>query len=174
MGSEMSDHQLNQLYALYSLRAENASFNIATLQPSYFHKISGELPDNAHYLLYYKGEELVGFMCMIHDRNTLDAQFTGYNDEVNPEHDIYLNLLYDVIATGIDLQVKRICFARTALEIKSSVGAKPRDLYCYMWYDSAITNIFIPSIINYLEPKKEWYQRRPFRSEEADGSNPAL
>ena len=38
---------------------------------------------------------------------------------------LYLNMLYDMVAYSIKKQFKTIVFARTALEIKSSVGAKP-------------------------------------------------
>jgi hypothetical protein len=36
---------------------------------------------------------------------------------------LYLNMLYDMIAYSINKGFKEIIFARTALEIKSSVGA---------------------------------------------------
>jgi len=38
---------------------------------------------------------------------------------------LYLNMLYDMVCHSINKGFKQIIFARTALEIKSSVGAIP-------------------------------------------------
>lgn len=164
-GNSINENTIHKAYALYLKRANASDFNIATLEMDYFLQLCHHLGEKVIFQLYYHEDELVGFMCMIHDDVTLDAQFTGYGETLNRQKDIYLNLLYDVISVAIELKVERVCFARTALEIKSSVGAVPRDLYCYLYYDSGMGKLFIPSIVKYLEPKVKWNQRHPFKEE---------
>jgi hypothetical protein len=53
----------------------------------------------------------------------MDTYFLGYDDSIQREKMLYLNMLYDMIAYSINKGFKEIIFARTALEIKSSVGA---------------------------------------------------
>ena len=167
--SQVRSDQLpvRRIYQLYSKRAENANFNIATLDEEYFKELYDHLCESTSTITYYLKGELVAFMSMVRDADRLDAQFTGYEETLNQEHDLYLNLLYDVIESGIQMGCKKISFARTALEIKSSVGARPNELYCYLHYDSPASQLFVPSLIKYLEPAVDWNQRSPLKREDA-------
>jgi hypothetical protein len=51
-------------------------------------------------------------------------------------------MLYDMIAYSINKGYKKIIFARTALEIKSSVGAKPIEMYGLMKHSNYFINLF--------------------------------
>jgi hypothetical protein len=72
-------------------------------------------------------------------------------------------MLYDMIAYSINKGFKKIIFARTALEIKSSVGARPEVLYGLMRHNNRIINLFIPKLFHFFEPKMEWTERNPFK-----------
>jgi len=76
---------------------------------------------------------------------------------------LYLNMLYDMIAYSINKGFKRIVFARTALEIKSSVGANPENLHGFMRHNNRFINLFIPKLFRFFEPKMEWTQRNTFK-----------
>ncbi|HEX9151474.1 MAG TPA: 8-amino-7-oxononanoate synthase, partial [Flavobacterium sp.] len=58
---------------------------------------------------------------------------------------------------------KEIIFARTALEIKSSVGAKPVKMYGFIEHSNPIINPYMPKIFKYLEPETIWQERNPFK-----------
>lgn len=164
---ELQKNQLDQMYALYKKRADAADFNIATLEPDYFHRLHEIMGASAETILYYEGDQMLAFMCCLKDGQHIDAQFTGYVEEKNSERDLYLNLLYDVIALGIEERASVIHYARTAMEIKNSIGAEPHDLYCYLSYASGITQKMIPNLVTYLQPAVEWNQRHPFKAEGA-------
>jgi len=72
-------------------------------------------------------------------------------------------MLYDMIAYSINKNFKEIIFARTALEIKSSVGAKPVKMFGLMDHSSKIVNLYLPRIFKYLEPETVWQERNPFK-----------
>ena len=63
----------------------------------------------------------------------------------------------------LNKKFKTIVFARTALEIKSSVGAKPIKMYGLISHSSSFINKKMKKIFNYLEPKTEWQERNPFK-----------
>jgi hypothetical protein len=67
----------------------------------------------------------------------MDTYFLGYDDSIQREKMLYLNMLYDMIAYSINKGFKEIIFARTALEIKSSVGARPIQMWVYRTYQSS-------------------------------------
>jgi hypothetical protein len=72
-------------------------------------------------------------------------------------------MLYDMIGYSINKGFEEIIFARTALEIKSSVGAKAVNMYGLMEHSTTILNKKIGKIFRYLEPKTVWQERNPFQ-----------
>jgi hypothetical protein len=93
----------------------------------------------------------------------LDAHYLGYEDEVNRDHQLYLNMLLNIVQCAIEKRFRSIFFARTALEIKSSVGAEPHDMYFYLQHSKGFHNKLLPHIFNLLDPKEEWTPRSPFK-----------
>ena len=76
---------------------------------------------------------------------------------------LYLNMLYNMTEFGITHQFKKIIFGRTALEIKSSVGAKPEKMYGLMKHSNWFINLFIAKLFRYFEPEMIWTERNPFK-----------
>ena len=93
----------------------------------------------------------------------MDTYFLGYDDTIQKEKMLYLNMLYDMIAYSVNKGFGEIIFARTALEIKSSVGAKPVEMYGLMQHSNKQINKKIAKIFDYLEPKTAWKERNPFK-----------
>jgi hypothetical protein len=93
----------------------------------------------------------------------MDTYFLGYDENVQREKMLYLNMLYDMIAYSINKGFKEIIFARTALEIKSSIGAKPEQMFGFIQHSNPLLNKKMEQFFCYLEPKKEWKQRNPFK-----------
>ena len=87
----------------------------------------------------------------------------GYSDEYQREKMLYLNMLYDMIGYSINKNFDKIIFARTALEIKSSVGAKPEKMYGYIKHHNKFINKFMPRLFKYFEPEVLWQERNPFK-----------
>ncbi len=100
---------------------------------------------------------------MIKNGIVIDTYFLGYDENCQRERMLYLNMLYDMIAYSINKGFKRIVFARTALEIKSSVGANPEVLHGFMRHNNRFINLFIPKLFHFFEPKMEWTERNPFK-----------
>jgi hypothetical protein len=100
---------------------------------------------------------------MIVNGDSLDTYFLGYDDSVQREKMLYLNMLYDMIACAIHNKYREVVFSRTALEIKSSVGAVPIQTFGYLEHKNALVNRFMPTLFGYLEPEVQWNPRNPFQ-----------
>jgi hypothetical protein len=72
-------------------------------------------------------------------------------------------MLYDIINYGISQGFERIILGRTALEIKSSIGAIPITLNGFMRHSFPLVHQNLHWIFPYLEPKANWIQRHPFK-----------
>lgn len=152
-----------KIFSLYNEIVESAGFNGITLAENYFTNLKEQLGDIFKVIAYYKADELIGFYTVFLENKFIESHYLGINQKENRECQIYLNMLYDMVKMGIYHQVKRIFLARTALEIKSSVGAKPHDLYFYMKHDNKILNPFVKRAFDVFNPKEEWTQRQPFK-----------
>ena len=76
---------------------------------------------------------------------------------------LYLNMLYNMTEFGINHQFKKIIFGRTALEIKSSIGATPVIMSGFIYHRNKLVNKFLGKIFKNLEPETVWQQRHPFK-----------
>lgn len=157
-------HKLqNEIHQIYLGVAENAGFNTVNLHVGYFYGLKKYMGENFRLFAYFKDQTLVGFYTMIGNGAEAEAHFLGYNKEENLHSQLYLNTLFDIIKQGIESKFSKINFSRTALEIKSSVGAVPQEMCCYMKHRSNFSNKFIRPILDYLNPEIEWVPRHPFK-----------
>lgn len=151
------------IYELYFHVARNAYFNTFFLAKNHFRVLKEILKDKFLFYGYFQDEKLIGFNTLIKNGDVMDTYFLGYDESIQREKMVYLNMLYDIIGYSINKGFKEIVFARTALEIKSSVGAKPIQMFGFIKHRNALINSKIEKIFSYLEPKVDWKERNPFK-----------
>ena len=150
------------IYDLYFHVAKNAHFNTFFLAKNHFQFLKEILKDKFLFYGYFLDKKLVGFNTIIKNGEVMDTYFLGYDESIQREKMLYLNMLYDIIAYSINKGFKEIVFARTALEIKSAVGAKPQEMFGYMKHSNIILDTVIEKLFCYLEPEVVWQERNPF------------
>ncbi len=148
---------------LYQQVCNNSAVNMVHLHADYFVHLKYDLEDNFRLFGYFKEGQLVGFFTTIKNGEDLEAHFLGYDLEHNAEHQLYLNMLYEIIKTGIETGSKRIVFARTAHEIKSSVGAVAEEMSLFLKHENCLFNWVLPYVLPLLSPREEWVARQPFK-----------
>ncbi|WP_367754985.1 GNAT family N-acetyltransferase [Flavobacterium sp. WC2430] len=152
-----------RIHELYMNVAKNAPFNTFYLPENHFEEFKKALKDQFLFYGYFIDNELIGFNTLIKNGKDIDTYFLGYDEKHQREKMLYLNMLYDMIGYSINKGYKRIIFARTALEIKSSVGAKPIKMYGLMKHSNPFINLFVSKTFSYFEPVMKWQERNPFK-----------
>lgn len=155
--------QEDVIFNLYHHVAQNAPFNTFFLAKNHFYEFKKKLDNHFLFYGYFLNGKMIGFNTLIKNGEIMDTYFLGYDESIQKEKMLYLNMLYDMIAFSINKQFKKIIFARTALEIKSSVGAIPEEMYGYIKHTNPIIDKTIGKIFCYLEPKTQWKKRNPFK-----------
>jgi len=154
----------NILYSLYKNVSDNAKVNSFVLPQNHFISLKEHMQNNFKVFGYFLNNELVGFYTLILNNEILETYFLGYDDKRQSQHQIYLNMLFDMLTYAINNNFKTLVFARTAMEIKSSVGAKPNTMHIYMKHaNNFIANKILKLIVNTLNPIKKWNERHPFK-----------
>lgn len=153
----------DRIYALYATVANNASFNTFLLPENHFEVFKESLQDDFLFYGYFIDNELAGFSTLIKNGPDMDTYFLGYDDSVQKEKMLYLNMLYDMVAYAIKKKFKHVILARSAMEIKSSVGAKAEEVYGIIKHTNPVLNLFMGKLFTYFDPKVEWKERNPFK-----------
>lgn len=159
---EEIDRLTPELHKLYKNITDQVGFNAVALKPGYFSTLARTLPG---YTIagYYLKEELVGFASYLPAEARLEAYYIGLNHEVNRETQLYLNILLDFIHEAIVRGSKELCMSRTAMEIKSSVGAVASEQYCYLHHKRSWGRSIMPFLVRRMNPTDAWTPRHPFK-----------
>lgn len=163
MGLEEIIKYEETIYDLYFHVATNAPFNTFFLAKNHFRIFKEKLKDKFLFYGYFIGDDLIGFNTLIKNGDSMDTYFLGYDEQIQKEKMLYLNMLYDMIAYSIHKGFKEIIFARTALEIKSSVGARPEPMFGFIKHSNPLAQWQMPKIFNALQPAVQWQERHPFK-----------
>lgn len=157
------EQQENQLYKLYHYVAQNAPFNTFFLAKNHFSTFKKQCGNRFKIFGYFLDKKLIGFHSVLLNGKVLETYFLGYDETHQKEKMLYLNMLYNMTEFGIENGFKKIIFGRTALEIKSSIGAEPVYMSGFLYHTNKLINRFIGKIFDRLEPETSWQQRHPFK-----------
>ncbi|WP_460220401.1 GNAT family N-acetyltransferase [Psychroserpens sp. MEBiC05023] len=154
----------NEIYLLYECVSDNAGVNSFKLHKDHFYNLKLQLKNCFKLYGYFIDETLVGFYTLIENHNKLETYFLGYKQELQHQHQMYLNMLFDMASFGIEHKFEQVIFARTAMEIKSSIGAKAYNMHIYLKHtNNVIANTVLKLVVKYANPIREWEERHPFK-----------
>ncbi|MDI1355953.1 MAG: GNAT family N-acetyltransferase [bacterium] len=156
------------MYRLYENIFEKAKFKLIKLPRNYFSEVKKLFHKNFTVKAFFLNDTLVAFgTCFLKGDGCMEAHYVGFDYELNAQHNLYQNLLYSLIKEAIVHKRTRVNLGRTAAEIKTTVGAKPEDLTCYIKPQNTISKIIQKPFIAFLQPAA-WIPRNPFKEEEAE------
>ena len=154
----------SDIYKLYTGVVSEAVFNMATVPESYFSSMKKTFKDKYNLVAGFFEGELVCFYSTLVNGETLEANLAGFEESSNIEKQLYLNMLFLIIEDAINTKAGKINFYRTAMEIKSSVGAKGYDTLIYIKPTSKWMAPLFPVLIPWFSPKTpSWQPRSPFK-----------
>jgi predicted N-acyltransferase len=159
---ELKNYQ-PKIFELYNKTADGSDFNLVKLHDEYFYQLKIALQDNYRIFGFFKNDELIAFYSYVADGHELMGHFLGTMKENNNKYQVYMNILLKYIEHGIQSKFTVINLARTAIEIKSSVGAVPTEMVCYLTHRNKMYNAFVPNLLRYLKPEEEYVIRMPFK-----------
>jgi predicted N-acyltransferase len=160
--NQIFSHQ-ERLHELYKSVVDNQDFNMVALNENYMPNLKRQLGDKFNIFGYFLDGKLIGYYTTIENHDELEAHFLGFEPGLNREHHIYHNMLFDILKMGIEMKVKSVVYARTAMEIKSTLGAEAHQMLCYIRANNRLTNKVLGPIVDYLKPSTDWVPRNPFK-----------
>ncbi len=153
----------NDLQRMLNEVIANSDFKLFNPDIAYMQSLQQSFPDNFSLTGIFREHELIGFYSTYLNNGQLVACFVGMNKNYLKEHDLYLNILYKLVEQAITLKTSKLIFGRTAMEIKSSVGALPKDMFLYVKHVCPVRNFLVHTAVKTLSKNPSWQLRIPFK-----------
>ncbi len=155
----------SDIYTLYESIFNEAQFKLMKLPGNYFAACRQHFEDKFFVKGFYLEDKLVAFYSyIINNRGSVEAHYIGLNYEYNLDYCLYQNILYDLIKVAIEHKADKLNLGRTAAEIKTTVGALPQDLICYIKPQNTVFKLIQKPLMTMLEPSA-YTPRNPFKEE---------
>lgn len=157
---EKNADRINELYFAVQHRSP-----VRVLKPDVqsFIQLKKHLGNNFLFKAFYFEDKMIAFMTGIYNTHEYEAHHIGLDYHFNKEYYLYQNILYSFINEAIKAKVNTLTFGRTALEIKTTVGAAPVNYAAYMRLNNRLLNKLIKPFLP-TEPPANWTPRDPFKN----------
>lgn len=147
---------------LYTAVQEKSPVRIIKPDVNYIISLSKHLGEKVDIRGLFYNNELIAFLIGIQDEDHFEAHHIGIDYHHNKEFSLYLNILYLYIEMAIDVKARGVSFGRTALEMKTTVGAVSYPYNAYIKLNNRLLN----GVLKKLLPEnisEDWIPRDPFR-----------
>lgn len=159
---EMANH-FDRINVLYAAVQEKSPVKLVKPDAGYLIGLKKNLEKKVRFRGIFQEDQLVGFLTGIDAGDFYEAHHIGIDYQLNKSHALYLNILYLYIEMAIESGAKKLSFGRTALEMKTTVGAIPESHSAWI----KLSNGMLNGLIKYMLPEKpsdDWIPRNPFKS----------
>jgi hypothetical protein len=151
------------IFTLYQSVCEKADLLLGRVTPTYFTAVKKQFPNHFFVLSYFMDGKMVAFISYFINAACLEAHFIGFNYAINATYGLYNNLLLDLTRIAIDNKLSYLSLGRTAIEIKSTIGAEPSNQYAFLSHKNPLVQLSIPYLVN-IHCDDSWNLRRPFKA----------
>jgi hypothetical protein len=139
-------------HALYLAVHENAQLRPFTLHPDYFEALAAAGGERVRFTGVFDdarpgAQALLGFIVTLADVDEALAYHIGFEHDPARGLPLYLRLLHASVADAIALGARELSFGRTALEPKSRLGAKPRELQVWLRHRQPVFNRIVQRLV---------------------------
>ncbi|MEP7263766.1 MAG: hypothetical protein ABI772_04685 [Bacteroidota bacterium] len=137
---------------------------VRIVQPDmkYIIELKKSMKDTFIVKAWFDNDQPAAFFTVFNFNNVSEAHHIGIDYQLNRTHSLYQNMLYAHIDMAIQNKSKYLDYGRTAMEMKSTVGATPENYAAYIRMNSRVLNHLIKPFLP-SEPPSGWVQRYPFR-----------
>lgn len=154
-----------RLHELYRNVAQRADVRLAGIPEEFFPTVARSLGSDRFVTIAASlGEEIIGFVTVVHDGETAVGYFLGVDYEKNAELPVYHRLLFAVIEQAIDWKCHRVSFGRTALDAKARLGCTPEPTLVWIRHRVPVLNLAVKQLLRAV-PHTEPPERNPFKNQ---------
>jgi len=163
MDNDALELHAEDIHRLYLSVAEKASFNLGYAHPGYFRDTLEVSGGSFQVVGYWLEGKLIGFNSwFLGTHGDLHAHYIGLDYQYVSTYKLYNRMLIDLVDQAISTRSVEIHFGRTAVEIKSTLGAVPANMVINLRHTRGWANRLIGIPSNWSKPP-DFEVRHPFK-----------
>jgi hypothetical protein len=159
--AEMEKHR-SEMQGLYSAVQDKAPLKIMDVDMDYLISLKRKMGKSVRCSALFEGQQMLAFTTGILNGEEFEAHHIGLDYGQNRHRALYLNVLFHYIEMALESGARTVCFGRTALEMKTTVGAVPVYFNAFMKLSNGFLNGFVRCLLPDPAPHN-WIPRSPFR-----------
>ncbi|QDV67060.1 hypothetical protein Poly24_07510 [Rosistilla carotiformis] len=177
-GPEAIERFTDEAHRLYLEVREKSPAKLETAPVAFFHELSRQMGDSAHFTFIYQAERIVGVSCSLKYGNSYQLLFCGIDYAINDQAHLYFNVMFADMDYGLRQNVARINFGQTSDSFKVRLGCKQVPLNIYvkgrrifrplLW----LIRPFVLPPIALLPPIETFSKKRPNASKQTPRDQP--
>ena len=141
------------VHALYHQVYGDVGFRLGKMHPEDWVEQKRTWGDDFRVVAVYHDGVLRGFQCGYLMPDRVEAFYVGFDRSMHRELAMYQRMLVEFISWGIERGAKVVVMGRTALDIKSSVGAVPHRAYCAVWFRNPALHLLARKSAKLVRPQ---------------------
>lgn len=154
--------QRHHIDLLYSNVKEKAPVQLLKTDAGYLISLKEKLGVQLTVQGIFLEGKMIAFLTGIRSGSHYEAHHIGIDYRFNRSHSLYLNILFCYIELAIESKSPMLSFGRTAMEMKTTVGAVPVYQDTYLKFNLRILNSLVRPFIK-SQSTEDWIARNPFK-----------
>jgi predicted N-acyltransferase len=130
----------DRVMELYRQTRRRSDMQFEELTPAYFSGVLHRLGDRASCVLYYAGDDLLGFNLLLRDGETLLDKFFCMESERGPQHNLYFVSWFTNIRLCLEAGLKRYQSGQAGYGAKVRLGSRLAPTQMYFRHRRALVN----------------------------------
>ena len=121
-----------EIHQLYLNVLNRAKVRFECIPADFFQELARQFPDDSCFTILRQGERIVAFSCGLGDGNQHALLLVGLDYSVNPDADLYINLMFRGLKQALVPGVRVVHFSATADQFKQRAGCRGAWLSMYV------------------------------------------
>lgn len=161
---ELADNSFfnEDMYQLYLNVYQRSNEKLEKLDISFFQNFPAKI------LTFTLEGKAVAFVQLVENDRNLFFLFGGFEHSLNQKHDLYINMLLQIVDYGLQRGVKQIDFGQTTEETKLKLGALQEPKYLYVHHSNPIINALLSKLVGKFSYRRYEVIHEVFRKSEVD------
>lgn len=149
LSADQAERYTDRLQSLYLAVQDNASLRPATVGARYWAALARH--DAVVIKAITRGDEVLGFLLMLINGDTLEAAQIGFDREAAKTLPLYLRLLHAAVEEGLARGCTSVSLGRTALEPKARLGARPVQTHLWVRHRVPVVNTLTRGLVDLVK-----------------------
>jgi predicted N-acyltransferase len=131
----------DRILALYSQTRQRADLQFEDLTQAYFTGVLQGLPEKAFCVLYFLGDDLIGFNLLLHDGETLLDKYFCMETVRGPAHNLYFISWFTNLQFCLEAGLSRYQSGQAGYETKLRLGSQTTPTQMYFRHRRPLVNL---------------------------------